>query len=77
MRWGSLRLGRKIVQGKLYFTTKEERNKNVNMCISCALVWYVRRSTIEVQPYFSEAPHLRSSIPRPKIDFSKNQLHTE
>ena len=30
-------------------------------------------STIEVHPKLSEAPHLRSSIPRPKIDFSKNK----
>ena len=26
---------------------------------------------IEVDPEFSEAPHLRSSIPHPKTDFSK------
>ena len=33
-----------------------------------------RRSTmIEVHPNVSEAPHLRSSIPLPKIDFSKTQ----
>ena len=30
-----------------------------------------RRSTIEVHPIFSEAPHLRSSIPRPKTDFQQ------
>ena len=29
---------------------------------------------IEVHPKFSEAPHLRSSIPHPKTDFSKNQI---
>ena len=33
-----------------------------------------RRSTIEVHPNFSEAPHFRSSIPHPKTDFSKNQI---
>ena len=33
-----------------------------------------RRSTTEVHPKFSEAPHLRSSIPHPKTDFSKNQI---
>ena len=32
-----------------------------------------RHSTIEVHPKFSEAPHLRSSIPHPITDFSKNQ----
>ena len=32
-----------------------------------------RRSTIEVHPPFSEAPHLRSPIPLPKTDFSKKQ----
>ena len=32
-----------------------------------------RRSTIEVHTNFSEAPHLRSSIPLPKTDFSKTQ----
>ena len=31
-----------------------------------ALCHYWRRSTIEVHPKFSEAPHLRSSIPLPK-----------
>ena len=30
-----------------------------------------RRSTIEVHPKVSEAPHLRSSIPHPKTDFRK------
>ena len=34
----------------------------------------MRRSTIEVHPTFSEAPHLRSSIPHPKTDFSKKQI---
>ena len=29
------------------------------------------RSTIEVNPNFSEAPHLRSSTPHPKTDFGK------
>ena len=29
---------------------------------------------IEIPPRFSEAPHLRSSIPHPKTDFSKNQI---
>ena len=33
-----------------------------------------RRSAIEVRPDFSEAPHMRSSIPHPKADFSKNQI---
>ena len=33
-----------------------------------------KRSTIEVHPNFSEAPHLRGSIPRPKPDSSKNQI---
>ena len=28
----------------------------------------------EVHPNFSEAPHLRGSIPHPKTDFSKNQI---
>ena len=32
-----------------------------------------RRSTIQVLPIFSKAPHLRSSIPQPETDFSKNQ----
>ena len=35
--------------------------------------WPPRRSTIEVHPEFSEAPHFRSSIPHPKTDCSKNQ----
>ena len=30
-----------------------------------------RRSTIEVDPNFSKAPHLRSSIPHPNTDVSK------
>ena len=35
----------------------------------------LRRSTIEVHPDFSEAPHLRSSIPlHLNTDFSKNQI---
>ena len=34
----------------------------------------LRCSTIEVHPNFSEAPFLRSSIPLPKTDFSKNQI---
>ena len=29
---------------------------------------------IAVHPEFTEAPHLRSSIPHPKTDFSKNQI---
>ena len=33
-----------------------------------------RRSTIDVPPNFSEAPHLRSFIPHPKTDFSKNHI---
>ena len=34
-----------------------------------------RRSTIEVSPRFSEAPHLRSSTPHhPKTDFSKKLI---
>ena len=33
-----------------------------------------RRSTIEAHSEFSEVPHLRSSIPHPKTDFSKNQI---
>ena len=32
-----------------------------------------RRSTIEVRPTFSEAPHVRSSIPHPKTDISRSQ----
>ena len=32
-----------------------------------------RRSTAEALPNFSEAPHLRSSTPNAKIDFSKSQ----
>ena len=32
---------------------------------------------IEVPPKFSEAPHLRSSIPHPKTDFSKNQIASQ
>ena len=32
-----------------------------------------RRSAIDIHPIFSEAPRLRSSIPHPKTDFSKNQ----
>ena len=31
----------------------------------------VRRSTIKVHPNFSKAPHLRSSLPHLKTDFSK------
>ena len=34
----------------------------------------LRRSTVEVHPETSEAPHLRSSIPRPGNDLSKNQI---
>ena len=33
-----------------------------------------RCSTIKVRPKFSEAPHLSSSIPHPKTDFSKSQI---
>ena len=33
-----------------------------------------RRSTIEVHLNFSKAPHLRSSVPLLKTDFSKNQV---
>ena len=33
-----------------------------------------RSTIIEVHPNFSEAPHLRSSIPPPKTDSSKNQI---
>ena len=32
----------------------------------------MRRSTIEVHPIFSEAPHLRSSVSHAKTDFSTN-----
>ena len=32
------------------------------------------RSTIEVHPKVSEAPHSRSSIPHPKTDFRKNRI---
>ena len=32
-----------------------------------------RRSTIEVHPKFSEAPHLRNSIPLPETDFCISQ----
>ena len=34
----------------------------------------MRRSAIEFHPNVSEAPHLRSSVPRPKIDFVGNFL---
>ena len=37
-------------------------------------VCWLRRSTIEVHSTFSEAPHLRNSIPHPKTDFSKKQI---
>ena len=33
-----------------------------------------RRSTVEVHPIFPEAPHLRSSTPRPGTDLSKIKL---
>ena len=33
-----------------------------------------RHSTIEVHPAVSDAPHLRSSIPHPKPNFSKTQI---
>ena len=33
-----------------------------------------RGSTIEVHPNFSEAPHLRSSLPHPKADLSKTRI---
>ena len=36
-----------------------------------------RLSPIEVHPEFSEAPHLRSSIPHTKTDFSKIKLHPD
>ena len=32
------------------------------------------RSSVEVHPEFSEAPDLRSSLPNPKNDLSKNQI---
>ena len=35
---------------------------------------YMRQSTIEVHPNLSEAPHLGSSIPHPKPDFSENPI---
>lgn len=36
---------------------------------------YLRRSMIEIPPLsFSEAPHLRTSIPHQKTDLSKNQV---
>ena len=35
-----------------------------------ALIEAVRHSTIEVHPEVSEAPHLKSSLPHPKTDFS-------
>ena len=31
---------------------------------------------MEVHPNFSEAPHLRSSIPHPKTESSKNQIES-
>ena len=34
----------------------------------------MRRSTVEVHPELSEAPHLRSSLPHPKNDIGKTQL---
>ena len=34
-----------------------------------------RRSTTELHPKFSEAPHLASSIPHPKMNFSKIKPH--
>ena len=39
-----------------------------------ALLSLLRRSTVEVRPEFSEASHLRSSLPHPKNDLSKNQI---
>ena len=47
-------------------------------CLACsrrrrATIGEWRRSTIEVHPNFSEAPHVRSSIPLPKPEFSRNQ----
>ena len=49
-------------------------------CFRVSSAWYgdeislLRRSTIEVHPTFSEAPRVRSSIPHPRTDFSKNQI---
>ena len=34
----------------------------------------VRRSTIEVHPDFTEAPHVGSSIPHPNTDISENRI---
>ena len=43
--------------------------------VACRLVeLQSRRSTIEVHPNFSEAPHLRSSLPHPKTDLTKNRI---
>ena len=46
---------------------REKATQNCNLCRS-------RRSTVEVHPNFSEDPHLRSSLPYPKNDLSKNQM---
>ena len=46
---------------------------NVVSLVLSGLMAPKRRSTIEVHPSFSEAPHLWSSVPRPKTGFSKNQ----
>ena len=46
---------------------------NVVSLVLSGLMAPKRRSTIEVHPSFSEAPHLRSSVPRPKTGSSKNQ----
>ena len=65
-------------------THRSQRTPAVNPCcrlpteyhhpsLVCVIgLGFVRRSKIEVHPNFSESPHLRSSIPHPKTDFSKN-----
>ena len=35
------------------------------------VIWSGRRSTMEIHPTFSAAPHFRGSIPHPKTDFQQ------
>ena len=46
----------------------------LSIYLSIYLPVSARRSTLEVRPEFSDAPHLSSSMSHPKTDFSKDRI---
>ena len=66
--------GLRVSRGRTYRVRQAQRKANTLQLQHAFLFHplpFMRRSTIELHPIFSEAPHVRSSMPHPKTDLKQ------